>query len=283
MTGRYLTDLAAVLRAAGLTVVELDGWQTRARSSGGYPDGGPWAVFWHHTASGGDGAADADYCTYGSPDAPVCNLVVGRDALVYVCAAGATNTNGKGGPHLLPDGRTLPLDGANSRVFGMELSNGGTGMSYPAAQIDAAFASSNAVAAAYGIRADNVVTHQVWAPDRKIDPATAAAVQGSWRPPSCSSSGSWELAALRAECVRRTTGSLEEADMTPEQAATLDRIAAQVAAISDTVWKTTVPDGVTGADAHTWTQIVNANGNAAAAFGAVADLRAELVAAGVIP
>src|SRR6187402_1953109 len=115
---RYLVELADRLRAAGLAVVELDGWQQRARSSGGYDDAGPWAVFWHHTASAGDGAADAHYCTYGSPDRPVCNVVVDRAGVVYVCAGGATNTNGKGGPHRLPDGRTLPADGANSRVFG---------------------------------------------------------------------------------------------------------------------------------------------------------------------
>ena len=221
MGGRYLTDLAAVLRAAGLAVVELDGWQTRARSSGGY-DGAPWAVFWHHTASAGDGAADAHYCTYTRADRPVCNVVVGRDAQVYVCAAGATNTNGKGGPHLLPDGRTIPQDGANSRVFGMELSNGGTGMGYPAGQVDAAFTVSVAVCAAYGIRADNVVTHQVWAPSRKIDPATAAAVQGAWRPASCTGSGTWALGDLRAECSRRAAGTITEVpDMTDEQAAQL--------------------------------------------------------------
>ena len=213
MGSRYLTDLADVCRAAGVTVVELAGWQDRARSSGGY-DGGPWAVIWHHTASNGDGASDADYCTFGSDDAPVCNLVIGRDGVVYVCAAGATNTNGKGGPHPLPGGQTIPQDGANSRVIGVELSNSGTGQTYPAPMIAAAFAVSVACSAAYGFRPDDVVTHQVWAPDRKIDPATAAAVEGPWQPSSCSSSGTWDLSDLRAECLRRAD---QGDDMTPEQ------------------------------------------------------------------
>lgn len=205
MGARYLTDLADVLRRAGVTVVELDGWQDRARSSGGY-DGGPLATFWHHTASAGDGAADAEYCTFGSDDAPVCNVVVGRDGVVYVCAAGATNTNGKGGPHTLPSGVTIPQDGANARVIGMELSSDGVGMTYPAAQMAAAFAVSTACAAAYGLAADDVVTHQVWAPSRKIDPATAEAVEGDWWPTPVTSSGTWSLEALRDECRRLAAG-----------------------------------------------------------------------------
>lgn len=201
---RYLTDLADVARAAGLEVVEVDGWQTRARSSGGY-DGGPWAVAWHHTASGGDGAADAHYCTFVADDRPVCNVVVGRDGIVHVCAAGATNTNGKGGPLTLPDGTTLPQDGANSRVIGVELSNNGVGQTFPQVQIDAALALSVACCGAYGLPADNVFTHQAWAPTRKIDPATAAAVQGPWRPGAVTSSGTWSLLDLRAECRARAT------------------------------------------------------------------------------
>lgn len=201
MSGRYLTDLADVLRAAGLAVVELDGWQTRARSSGGY-DGGPWLTMWHHTASGGDGASDAHYCTFVSDVRPVCNLVVGRDGVVYVCAAGATNTNGSGGPLTLPDGRTVATDSMNTRALGVELSNNGVGMGYPQVQIDAAFAVSNACAAAYGYRPDNVAGHVDWT-TRKIDPATAAAVAGPWRPRSINGSGSWAVADLRAECIRR--------------------------------------------------------------------------------
>ncbi len=204
MGNRYLTDLADVLRAAGCTVVELAGWPDRARSSGGY-DGGPWAVVWHHTASAGDGAADA----------PVCNLVIGRDGVVYVCAAGATNTNGKGGPHLLPDGRTIPADGANSRVIGVELSNDGVGMAFPAPMMDAAFAVSLACAAAYDIDPTNVVTHQVWAPSRKIDPATADAVEGDWWPTAVTSSGTWSLEALRDECWRRAGAGPDPTPLPP--------------------------------------------------------------------
>jgi len=209
MSGGLLTDLANVLRAAGCVVVEYDGWQSRARSGGSarYPSEGPWAVYWHHTASDTSPANDASYMCHGSGDRPVANLLMARDGAVWVLAAGPTNTNGKGGPHTLPDGRTVPLDSANSRVIGMEIANNGVGQAFPAAQIDACFRASTALCDAYRVRPDNVVIHQVWAPSRKIDPATASAVQGAWRPDSTTSSGTWSLGDVRAECLARAGGS----------------------------------------------------------------------------
>jgi hypothetical protein len=41
MGSRYLTDLADVIRAAGLAVIEEPGWQSRARGSGGYSTRSP--------------------------------------------------------------------------------------------------------------------------------------------------------------------------------------------------------------------------------------------------
>src|SRR6187401_1426292 len=98
MSGRYLTELASLLRAAHLEVIEYPGWQGRARSSGGYGDGKPLCVMWHHTASGAgsDGQSDAAYIAEGDEDAPLANLYIERSGAVWVLAAGATNTNGKG-------------------------------------------------------------------------------------------------------------------------------------------------------------------------------------------
>lgn len=215
MGATYLTDLADRARAAGLTVVELDGWQTRSRSSGGY-DGAPWCVMWHHTASNGDGAADADYETFRADARPVCNVNVGRDGTLYVCAAGATNTNGKGGPYRLPDGRTVAADAMNTRAVGMELSNDGVGMMFPAAQLHTAFTFSTLVTGAYiDGRHDNVVQHVDWAPTRKIDPATAGAIDPAfgWAPRSTNANGSWNLDDLRAKCVAWATPTPEDPDM----------------------------------------------------------------------
>jgi N-acetylmuramoyl-L-alanine amidase len=204
MSGRYLTDLADICRAAGLDVVEVDGWQTRARSSGGYADGRPWCVMWHHTASSTSPANDVSYIVTGSPDAPLANLYLSRDPTVYVCAAGATNTNGKGGP--LPVSRgTVPADSMNTYAIGIEAQNDGTGQPWPQQQIDAYFTLSDALTDGYGLAADDVASHNVWAPDRKIDPATANAVQGPWQPGSINSSGTWSVGDLRGECRRRSS------------------------------------------------------------------------------
>lgn len=206
MTGRYLTDLADVLRAAGVAVVEQDGWQTRARSSGGYASGRPWCVMWHHTASSAtaDPASDAAYMSYNADAAPVANLLVARDGAVWVLAAGATNTNGKGNARTFTRG-TVPADQMNTYAIGMEIQNTGVGQTYPAAQVDAAFTASLAMCAAYGLDPADVDLHATYAPDRKIDPATAAAVAGPWQPDSTNTSGTWSLADLRAELTRRAS------------------------------------------------------------------------------
>src|SRR4029077_14868845 len=93
---RYLTDLADVLRSAGLVVHEEPGWQTRARGSGGYDSGRPTHVMVHHTASnpGSDPDGDVAYIARNAADAPLANLYLSRSGDVHVIAAGATNTNG---------------------------------------------------------------------------------------------------------------------------------------------------------------------------------------------
>jgi hypothetical protein len=279
MAGRYLTDLADVLRAAGLTVVEYAGWTTRARSSGGYADGRPWAFLWHHTASQTTPANDASYMCNGSPDRPIANLLIPRDGSVWVLAAGATNTNGKGGPLAMSRG-TVPADCMNEYAVSAELANAGTGVEpYPVAQIDAAFAASVAVCQWLGLDPGDVANHQTWAPTRKIDPAPADAVEGPWRPRSSTSSGTWHQDDVRAECRRRAANQPPEVpDMTDEQAAQLAQVLdlVQRQAQSDAVWHQTVPDPVTGSDSAMWAQVQNANANAAAALAAVQELRAAL-------
>src|SRR6187402_2280942 len=166
MGSHYLLDLADWCRAEGLSVVEVDDWEYRARSSGGYESGRPWAIMWHHTASSTSPANDANYMCYGCPDAPVANLLLARDGEVWVMAGGATNTNGKGGPVGFSKGN-VPKDSMNSYAVSIEAANNGVGEAWPQVQIDAYFVLNNMLASRLGLNPDDCCTHQLWAPDRK--------------------------------------------------------------------------------------------------------------------
>lgn len=204
MTGIYYTDMVDVLRAAGCRVNENSitaGWQRRARSSGGFP-AAPLAVWWHHTASKTTPENDLSWQIVGCDDAPVGNWLLDRTGTWWPVAAGASNCAGKGGPSTFSRG-TVPADGGNTRGWQVEVANNGVGEQWPVAQIDAYFLGSNALNARVGNVPTDVITHAAWAPSRKIDPATAAAVQGGWQPRSLNSSGTWSLDDIRAECQRR--------------------------------------------------------------------------------
>lgn len=204
MGSRYLTDLADVVRGAGLTVQEEPGWQTRSRSSGGYDSGRPDHVMVHHTASnpGSDGQPDVDYMCYSSENRPVANLYLSRSGKVWVMAAGATNTNGQGADpcHVVPD------DSMNTHAVAVEAANNGTGEPWPAVQQDAYVALVNALCARYGIANGRIHAHFEWAPDRKIDPAGQSRY--------ASGSAMWNMTAFRSD-VAAGGGPppLEDSDM----------------------------------------------------------------------
>jgi hypothetical protein len=225
VSGRYLTDLADVCRRAGLVVTEVGGspsqvgpqWQQRARSSGGYANGRPTHVMVHHTASGAsaDGWGDANYCTFSSENRPVCNLYLSRAGHVWVCAAGATNTNGSGGPI-----DNVPKDSMNTYAVGIEAGNSGTGEPWPQAQQDAYVRLVRALGDHYGLQ--HCRAHFEWAPGRKVDPAGPS----QWAP----GGGSWNMNAFRESVIGSAGGqpppkeraidmavAIQSADGTPEQ------------------------------------------------------------------
>jgi hypothetical protein len=112
------SDLPALLRAAGLTVVVVDGWQTRGRpaSTGGF---NPVGVLNHHTGSSAKGWTLAKELAYakwmfltGRSDlpAPLCHISLGRSGTVYLGAGGRANHAGKAkasGSVAAGDGNTL--------------------------------------------------------------------------------------------------------------------------------------------------------------------------------
>lgn len=166
MTYRYLTDLADVLRAAGLRVVEVPGWKTRGRpaSTGGFD---PQGNLWHHTGSSEGGRRYADWlATVGRSDlpAPLCHVSVGRDGTVYVCAAGRANHAGKAkasGP--------CPSGDGNALYVGWECQNTGT-EGWTRAQYDAMRVGAAATSSHYGWPAAHNRAHKETSVTGKWDP-----------------------------------------------------------------------------------------------------------------
>lgn len=104
MTYRWLpSNLPDLLRAAGLTVVEIDGWETRGRPAT-TGDFHPVGVLNHHTGAfdrEGDLADDLAYAKWlflqGRADlpAPLCQLSLSAEGTVYLGAAGRANHAGQ--------------------------------------------------------------------------------------------------------------------------------------------------------------------------------------------
>jgi hypothetical protein len=189
----WLHDLAELVRATGLITIEEPGWETRSRQSGGYITG-PVGIVVHHTASGpaSDGQADVDYCCYTSSIRPICGLYLARDGRVWVCAAGATNHAGEGGPY-----GPIPVDDANRRCIGIEAANTGVGEPWPTIQQDAYVTLVRALCDHYAISTPNVLSHALWAPSRKIDPAGPARFTLT--------GGTWDMDLFRAEVIGAPT------------------------------------------------------------------------------
>lgn len=198
----YLTDMAQVLLQAGLTIIEYDGWKTRARSTGGFNYPRPFCVMWHHTASRAKPENDAAFMCRFSDARPIANLMIDRTGVVWVLAAGATNTNGTGRTLTFSRG-TVPVNSMNTHAIGVEICNDGRGEQYPEPQVDAMFTANNALAAAYDMEPTDLSTHNLYAPERKIDPAQALAVQGRWKPSSSTKAGTWNTTDIRTEANRR--------------------------------------------------------------------------------
>jgi len=151
--------IANRLRAAGLNVVEVAGWQTRGSESFN-----PRGSVDHHTAGPRTGNAPSlSICVNGRTGlpGPLCNVLVGRDNTCYVVAAGRANHAGTVGWKGLV---------GNSTVFGVERENVGTGAEpWRPDQTETAARIHAALISAHGADASLVCEHKEWAPNRKID------------------------------------------------------------------------------------------------------------------
>lgn len=157
------TWLADVLRAAGLKVVERNGWKTRGRAAMGTVSG----VLCHHTAGARTGNAPSlALVEQGRRDlaGPLAHLVLGRDGTYYVVAAGRCNHAGAGSWRGITDG--------NGRLIGIEAENVGDGTDpWPDVQMDAYARGCAAILTHIGAPVEMCVGHKEYAPGRKIDPS----------------------------------------------------------------------------------------------------------------
>lgn len=173
MPQRRLTDLPAVLRKAGLRVVEVPGWQTfsRPESTGGFA---PVGNLWHHTGSKDTNPLSLDddlkYAQWlaeiGRSDlpAPLCQLSVGRSGTIYVCAAGRGNHAGQAkasGP--------VPAGDGNLLYLGWECQNTGS-EGWAAEQYEAMVKGAAATSAHYGWTAAANRAHKETSVTGKWDP-----------------------------------------------------------------------------------------------------------------
>lgn len=160
-------NLPDALRSWGVTVVEVDGWETRGWSAS--KSGQQWnprGVVCHHTANGGFRGVDApslNVCINGRPDlaGPLCQIVLGYSGTAYVIAGRGANHAGSGG--------WMGLTG-NASVWGIEAENNGVGEPWPQAQLDAYVRCCAALAELSGFDARFVCGHKEWT-SLKIDPA----------------------------------------------------------------------------------------------------------------
>lgn len=169
-------DLPKTLRAAGLKVVEVDGWQRRGRpaSSGSFA---PVGVLCHHTA-GHDGIGDPgddlayvrDVLVQGRSDlpGPLCQLALSAEGVVYVVAAGRANHAGKA----RASGTVAAGDG-NALYIGIEAMNAGNGSDvWEKAQYDAYVLLCAVLSLKVtGNSAETVRAHRETSVTGKIDPA----------------------------------------------------------------------------------------------------------------
>lgn len=163
------TWLPDALRAEGLTVGLVDGWNTRGSDDfdGDQPEG----ILWHHTASfKTSGTHPAlGICTYGRSDlpGPLCQVLTPRDGDafdVYVVASGRANHAGYGGPWA-----TVPVNSGNKYTIGNEVENDGIGEAWSSGLIDRCQRINAAVLKHIDENETRMIGHKEWT-SRKIDP-----------------------------------------------------------------------------------------------------------------
>ncbi|MCZ4506946.1 N-acetylmuramoyl-L-alanine amidase [Streptomyces sp. ActVer] len=172
------SKFAQILRAEGLTVVEVGNWETRNRNSKG-PWGPVYGVMIHHTVTSGTDAS-VKICRdgYSGLPGPLCHGVIDKQGVVHLVGYGRANHAGLGDDDVLRavmDEKTLPADNeatvdGNRHFYGFECINLGNGKDpWPEAQLLAIERVSAAICRHHGWTERSVIGHKEWQPG-KVDP-----------------------------------------------------------------------------------------------------------------
>lgn len=155
--------LAEDCRKAGLTVVEVPGWEQRGIDFTLMPN----TVVCHHTASSAKARGDLPtkkILIDGRPDlpGPLCQIGLGRNGTVYVVAAGKANHAGKG---------AWKGETSSARTLGIEAEHPGVGP-WPQVQMDAYVLLVATLLRSIGQAPERCCGHKEWAlpAGRKTDP-----------------------------------------------------------------------------------------------------------------
>jgi hypothetical protein len=166
----WLLNLPKWIRDAGLDCETFPGWETRSRSTGGYDR--VMAIGPHHDAvtAGTPLLNRINYQWRTATDRPIGAMHLGSDGRVVVGAAGATNTQGKGGPVRTSQG-LIPLNQGNLYMLSIEASNNGVGEVWPEVQQEAYRVLCKKLCDELGLEPlQDIIAHFEWT-TRKIDPA----------------------------------------------------------------------------------------------------------------
>ncbi len=175
-------ELLADLKAAGLTVIEESGWETRGSDSwavGGKPEG----IIQHHTAPPNPYPIKKLYDDSAGGQLKA-NMATHEDGTLYLIAYGRCNySSGPGSSVVLTQNvrperppkanavtRGLSDDmGGNRHFWNYENSHPGDGSPIPEVQLKAIIDSTIVVCNHFGLTWANIISHASWS-RRKIDP-----------------------------------------------------------------------------------------------------------------
>lgn len=169
--------LAALLRSAGVAVVEHAGWADNARPG----DWGPMAgTIVHHTVvATTEASVRACFSGNAALAGPLCHGVIDKSGTVHLVGGGRANHAGSGSGTVLAAVRTgadVPAKpgpdtlGGNAHFYGWELVNRGDGADpWPEAQVTATAKVVAALCRHHGWNANHVIGHKEWT-SRKVDP-----------------------------------------------------------------------------------------------------------------